>query len=241
MTTIGSEVRRAAPVGNRLVLIGAVLYLLEWVAIVAAQPPGPFGSGTRTADLVHSYATHAGGAAIAAAWFAVVLLGRVLVVAGLKASLRDSPRQLPLLDLALSAMALSVVMEIVAYSVVAGTARLAANGADPGVVVALDGAAHWVDLLIWGPVGVAVLACGLAMLRSRAFPPWLGWLAVVAGVAAIAGCLVYGTSDGSGSGAGDAVTSLAALCFWVWMLAVGIYLFRRAPAAEPAFAERPAG
>jgi len=232
-TAAPARTARGGPVGNRLALAGAVLYLLEWVAIIGAAPPGPFGPGTSHHSIYSSYATHAGGASFAAAWFAVVLVGRILFVAGVKASLRDRPRERPLLDLALGAMAVSVVLEIVAFAVVAGDARLAAGGAATGLVVGLDSAAFWVDLLIWGPVGVSVLATGVAMLRSGLFASWLSWLGALAGAAGIIACLVAGaTVDASGSGAADAATSLPALAMWVWMVVTGVVLWRRAPAAD---------
>jgi hypothetical protein len=232
-TAAPASTARGGPVGNRLALAGVVLYLLEWVAIIGSAPPGPFGPGTSHHSIYSDYASHAGRATLAAAWFAVVLVGRILFVSGVKASLRDRPRAGPLLDLALGAMAVSVVLEVVAYAVVAGTARLAASGAGTGLVVGLDSAAFWVDLLIWGPVGVSVLATGVAMLRSGLFASWLSWLGIVAGVAGIVGCLVAGaTVDASGSGAADAATSLPALAIWVWMVATGVVLWRRAAAAD---------
>ncbi len=227
-TEVGTT-RGAQPVGTRLALAGAVLYLLEWVAIVAAAPPGPLGPGTAAATITSDYAGHAGAAAVSAAWFAVVLVGRVLFVAGVKASLRDHPQQRPLLDLALGAMAISVVLEIAAYGIVAAAARLAADGGDPDLVAALDGGAFWLVLLIWGPIGISVLATGLAMLRSQLFAAWLSWLGMVAGAAGVVGCLVAGaTTDESGSAAAaPAVTTVAALGMWVWMLATGVVLFRQ--------------
>lgn len=223
-----SAARRDAPLGNRLALAGAVLYLLEWVAIIAASPPGPLGPGTGTAEVVDAYSEHAGAAAFSAAWFAVCLVGRVMYMAGLKASLRERPRELPLLDLAVAAMAISVALEIAAYSVAAGAARLAADGADDGLVVALDGAGYWLNLVLWGPLGVSVLASGAAMLRSRLFPSWLCWLALVAGLAALVGCVSTAVTAGEGgAGLSDAVTSVAALGMWVWMIVTGVQLWRR--------------
>jgi hypothetical protein len=220
--------RDNALVGNRFALAGAVLYLLEWVAIIAAAPPGPYGPATAASTILRNYTGHAGAAAISAAWFAVVLVGRILYVAGVKASLRKQPRQLPLLDLALGAMTVSVVLEIVAYGILAATARLASDGAGRELVQALDGSAYWVNVLIWGPIGVSVLATGIAMLRSRVFAGWLSWLGVVAGAAGIAGCIVAGAVAGrSGTGPADAVTSIAALGVWIWMIATGVVLFRR--------------
>jgi hypothetical protein len=222
--------RAAAADGNRLALIGAVLYLLEWVAIIGAAPPGPFGPGTSSHKILSEYTAHVGGAAFAAGWFAVVLTGRVLFVAGLKSSLRRWRRERPLLDFALGAMAISVVLEIAAYAIVAATARLAASGTAISTIVALDGTSYWLTLFIFGPVGVAILAGALAMLRSGAFPTWMTWVGMLGGVAGIAACLVAGAdTDTSTSSAADAISSVAAICLWVWMLAVGILLWRRRP------------
>jgi hypothetical protein len=223
-----STEREGALIGNRLTLAGAVIYLLEWVAIIAATPPGPFGPGSKRAETIAEYAGHAGGAAFAVGWFAVVLLGRVLFIAGLKAALRGRPRELPLLDLALGAMTVSVVLEIVTYSLVAATARLAADGATGDVVIALDDGAYWINLMIWGPIGVSVLAAGVAMLRSRLFRSWLCWLALVAGTAAVVASVLTGaTADRSGADLAEAVTSIAALGMWIWMIGTGVVVLRR--------------
>jgi hypothetical protein len=210
-------------------LAGAILYLLEWVDIIAASPPGPLGPGTGTADLVETYAQNAGAAALSAGWFAICLVGRVLFMAGLKASLRERPRELPLLDVAVAAMAISVALEIAAYSIAAGTARLAADGAEDGLVVALDGAGYWLNIALYGPLGVSVLAAGAAMLRSRLFPAWLCWVALVAGVAALVSCLLTGATAGEDGAAGlsDAAMSVAGLGMWLWMIVTGVRLWRR--------------
>jgi hypothetical protein len=215
-------------IGTRLALAGAVLYLLEWVAIIATSPPGPYGPGTATSELVSNYATHAGRAGAAAGWFAIVLLGRVLFVAAVRSSLRSEARLLPVLDLALGAMAVGVVLEVAAYVTDAATARLAADGAGAAVVSALDQTAYWTDLLIAGPTGVAVLATAAAMLRSRRYAGWLCWLGLVSGAAWLATSLIGGVTLGTGNGGGalDPVESLAALTLWVWMIATGVVLWR---------------
>lgn len=218
---------RGELVGNGLALTGAVVYLLEWVAIVGSSPPGPFGPAEHAGTVVHEYATHAGRAGVAAGWFAVVLLGRVLFVAGVAASLRGHPVLRPLLDTALVAMGVSVTLEVGAYALVAANARLAADGAAPSVVVGLDQAAYWVDTLLAGPVGVAVLLTAWAMVRSRAFVGWLGWLGLLSGVAWLLAAIVTGTAlDNDDANVLDAVTSVGALTVWVWMLATGFVLLR---------------
>lgn len=194
--------------------------------------PGPLGPGTGTKALVAVYSHHAGAAAVSAGWFAVCLSGRVLYLAGLKASLRARPRELPLMDFAVGAMAVSVTLEVAAYAVVAGAARLADAGADSGLVVALDAAGFWLDLLVFGPGGVALLAAGAAMLRSGLFPSWLSAVALVAGAAGTVGCVLSAaTAGGSASGIADAVGAVAAIGLWVWMVVTGVLLWRAAPRA----------
>jgi len=231
-----TAVRQRAPIGTRLALVGAVLYLLEWVAIIGASPPGPLGPGTTTKALMAAYSHHAGAAAVSAGWFAVCLSGRVLYMAAVRSSLRARTRELPLMDFAVAAMAISVALEVASYAVVAAAARLASTGADSGLVVALDAAAFWLDLIIFGPAGVSLLAAGAAMLRSRLFPSWLSVVALVAGAAGTIGCVVSaGTAGASASGLGDALSAVAALGMWIWMLVTGVLLWR---ASRPADEER---
>jgi hypothetical protein len=83
------------------------------------------------------------------------------------------------------------------------------------------------DLMIWA---VAVPLFGLAAVRTRAVPRWIGWLGVGVGL------------DGGWIGAFgivsttvEDVTAIGFLGFFVWMLAMGVALLRRprARAAEP--------
>ena len=55
-------------VGNRLVLVGAVLYLLEWVAIIAAGIGAPVGAAASTQDLLTAYVGHAQALGWPAGW-----------------------------------------------------------------------------------------------------------------------------------------------------------------------------
>jgi hypothetical protein len=222
-----TSVRQNAPIGNRLALIGAVVYLLEWVAILAASPPGPLDPGTAGSDVADAYSADARAAALSAAWFAVCLVGRVVFMVGLKASLQARPRELPLMDVAVAAMAVGVVLEVAAYAVVAGAARAAADGADAALVGALDGVGFWLNLTLFGPTGVSLLAAGAAMLRSHLFPRWLGWLAVLAGVAGGVACVLGAATVGqSTEGLSDAVIAVASLGMWILMLVTGVRLWR---------------
>jgi hypothetical protein len=83
------------------------------------------------------------------------------------------------------------------------------------------------DLMIWA---VAVPLFGLAAVRTRAVPRWIGWLGV--GVGLVGGWI---GAFGIVSTTVEDVTAIGFLGFFVWMLAVGVALLRRprAGAAEP--------
>ena len=109
-------------VGNRLVLTGAVLYLLEWVAIIGGGIAVPLGPGTAQREVVDAYSGHANSIGWASGWFSVVLIGRIIFVVGLRAGLVASGRPQPLLDVAVAAMTAGVVLEVVTYAMTTAAA-----------------------------------------------------------------------------------------------------------------------
>ena len=220
-------------VGNRLALAGAILYLLEWVAILGINSGNvPSAQGEKPADVFATYSHHEVGIAIGAAWFSLVLLGRILFVAGVRDGLGRSGSETLLADFALAAMAVSVGLEIAAYSVAAGAAQAAGHRADQSTVLGIDAAANWLNLTIIAPFGMSILFASIAMLRSRLFSTWLCWLGLVVGVV---GC-VYGLVRGPAFVDGGTIyqasqrLGLVVLGAWVWMIATGVVLFRAAPA-----------
>lgn len=217
-------------VGNRLMLIGAIVYLLEWVAIIPYAGKVLETSGMTAKQVAAQYAQDADGAAIMAGWFSVVLLGRIALAAGLRDAFRQSPRELHLMDFAMGAMVVSVVLEIAAFAFGAAAGWVADNGGDTAVVVALDAGGSLLYQLVFGPLGVFILVSGYAMLRSGLFPAWMCWLGLAAGTFATAGGVVSAVAfdDGTLLTAFELLTTVAALGFWIWMLATGIFLFRRA-------------
>lgn len=217
-------------VGNRLMLIGAIVYLLEWVAIIPYAGRVLETSGMTAKQVAAQYAQDADGAAIMAGWFSVVLLGRIALAAGLRDAFRQSPQELHLMDFAMGAMVVSVVLEIAAFAFGAAAGWVADTGGDVGVVVALDAGGSLLYQLVFGPLGVFILVSGYAMLRSRLFPAWMCWLGLVAGTLGTAGGVVSAAAFDAGTllTAFDLLTTVAALGFWIWMLATGIFLFRRA-------------
>jgi hypothetical protein len=109
---------RPAINGNRLVLAGAVLYLLEWAAIIPAGDSGPSDPGAAAGKVLGLYTAHQTSVAFLATWLSVVLIGRVLIILGIRAALRSVVADTTLVLFAAAAMTLSVVFEIVSESMV---------------------------------------------------------------------------------------------------------------------------
>jgi hypothetical protein len=218
--------------GTRLALLGTVLYLSEWLVIpfVADLPTDDLGDDATS--IAGAYADHGTELGFIAGYLSFALLGRILFIAALRDVLRDSGPWRALMDVALGAMAISVAVEIVQLGLTATAAWLAEAGTDPGPIVALDGAATVLFALVVAPVGAAVVASSLAMLKSGLLPRWLGWLGLIDGALVIAGGIV-GASGAGDSGAihdlADPLTGPPVVIFWLWMIATSVVLFRRAP------------
>lgn len=217
-------------VGNRLALAGAILYLLEWVGILAfniGDVPG--ARGTTSAAILTEYTQHAAGIAMLASWLSIVLLGRILFVAAIRDGLRRSTAGSVWVDFSLGAMVVSVMIEIAAYAVAGGAVQAAAH-ADQSAVIGLDAAANWRNLVIIGPFAVAVLTGSLGMLHSHLFPRWLCWLGLAGGAVLLVDGLILGPAFRGGGSLFQASQLLqsAVLFIWVWMIATGVVLFRAA-------------
>jgi hypothetical protein len=228
--------------GNRLALAGVAMYFLEWVGIAAFNLGNvPAGQGTSPAEILGQYTQHGPGIQLLAGWLSLVLLGRILFVAGIRDALRRSGADTLLADFAVIAMAVSVVLEVTAYAIAAGGTYAAASGADQSTIVGIDGTANFVNLILAAPIGVSVLSASVAMVRSRLFPAWLAWLGVAAGLAACVYGVIVGPAFAAGGTCGEALCtggsilpglaqaiSIALVAAWIWMIATGVVLFRAA-------------
>jgi len=214
--------------GNRLALAGAVLYFLEWVAILGfGAGTVPTDPGTSPKDIVAEYSGHATAIALAAGWYSLVLPGRILFVAGVRAALgRGSVSALT--TFAAATMAVSVVLEIGAFMLAGGAGYAATHGADQSTIVGLDAVSNWLDLAIWAPIGLSVLGLSLAMLQARTFWRWLCWLGVVAGLISCVHGVVAGPVFGIASlqDVTQAVSTVGVLGFWAWMLVTAVVVLR---------------
>jgi len=226
-------------VGNRLALVGAVLYFLEWVAILGfGAGTAPTDPGTSAKDIVAEYSQHSTAIALAAGWYSLVLPGRILFVAAVRDALRRSEARTLLADFALGAMTLSVALEISAFMVAAGAGHAATHGADQSTIVGLDAVGNWLDLALWAPVGLSVLGLSVAMLWSRAFWAWLCWLGVAAGLLACVHGVIAGAAFDNASvyGVADSASTAGVIGAWIWILVTAVVLFR-ARVQEPVGAD----
>jgi hypothetical protein len=220
-------------VGNRLALAGTILYLLEWAAIVFLAELPTDRLGDETATIASAYADEAQSQALAAGWFSIVLLGRVLFVVALRKACRDSGRESALLDLAVGAMIVSVAVEIASLSLPAAAAWVADNGGSADAIVALDAAASIMFLMVFAPIGISVLALAAVMLQPpHLFRRWLGWLGAAGGTLAIVGGLLAAAAlgdDGNFKDVGGTPSAIGVLFFWIWMVATSVVLWRASP------------
>ncbi|MGH2598880.1 MAG: DUF4386 family protein, partial [Dehalococcoidia bacterium] len=159
----------------------------------------------------------------------------------LTASLNRGPSW-ALARLGLAAIIAGVTMHIVDGTLSGVGLRLvaddwaAASGADQAAVLR-DGETLLAVLQgTWASVitfyhGLPFLLMGLAVLLSRRYPAWLGWIGVVGGAGSlIAGMAMFATDDA----VPDAFFVAGALVISVFMLVVGILLWDLAGQAAPA-------
>jgi hypothetical protein len=218
-------------VGNRIALVGAIMYFLEWVAIVAIPSVPTDKLGRDPGAIVAAYG-HPNAIGIAAGWFSVVLFGRVIFTIGLRDAFRGLRRERLFANIAVAAMALSVAIEAISFGITAAAAWVADAGGNQGAVVSLDAASEVVFQLVFGPIGVSVVAGSIAMIFSRLFPRWLGWVGVIGGsLLVVGGILGAGGLGASGTfhDVAGAFSSIPVPIVWIWMIATSIILFRATP------------
>lgn len=188
------ESSRRQLVGNRIALAGTALYFLEWVAIVLI-PSVPTDKLGRNPEAIVAAYDHPKAIGVAAGWFSVVLLGRIVFSIGLRDAFRGLRRERLFANIAVAAMALSVAIEVISFGMTAAAAWVADAGGDQSAVVTLDAASEVVFELVFGPIGVSVLVGSIAMVLSRLFPRWLGVGVVGGSMLVVGGILDVGASE----------------------------------------------
>ncbi|MBA3729061.1 MAG: DUF4386 family protein [Actinobacteria bacterium] len=80
--------------------------------------------------------------------------------------------------------------------------------------------------------GVTFILFGLAVALSDAYPRWLGWIVVMAGIGSIAAGSVQAFT-GEPSDASRVLTIIGPTVITLWMLGMGVLLLRRTRTTEP--------
>jgi len=86
--------------------------------------------------------------------------------------------------------------------------------------------------LVFGPIGVSVLAGSIAMILSRLFPRWLAWVGILGGsLLVVGGIVAVGGLGASGTfhDVAGALSSIPVPIVWVWMIGTSVVLFRATP------------
>ena len=162
-----------------------------------------------------------------AGWFSLVLMGRILIIIGLKNSLAASGRSHPIMDFAVVVMAISITFEVLAYTFFATASLLGAT--HPEGMVALEWTSGALNGLTVGSLRVSVFCSAWAMFRSELIPKALPILGMVAGIPlAVAALFIAPSLSNIGAG-----LTVGAPLFWIWMLWTGILLWKKAPKQVP--------
>ena len=223
------RLRRVGLVGNGWVLAGAVLYLMELPGIIWAGMSGvDFVPDASPSEVMTIYMGNENVARGLAGWFAVVLLGRILLFIGLRRALADSGRSHLLLDFAVAAAAVSVTLEIASYGL-AATASAPANAGNEALAVLVNQSAGGLGNMVGGGLGVAIVCATYVMWRSRLFSRPLILIGAISGIAIVVGQLSIAPSL---QPLAD-ILSYAPFLFWIWALWAGV-LCLRARTARPA-------
>ncbi|WP_110499510.1 hypothetical protein [Arthrobacter livingstonensis] len=212
-------------------MAGAVLYLMELLAIIWG---GIAGVGTSTvrgaalAEVLSTYAGHADVVYAMAGWFSVILLGRILLFIGLRQVLVDSGHRPPLLDFAVAAATVSVSIETASFGI-AATAAAPADAGNKPLAMLMDQAGAGLNLMIAGGLGVAIVCAVFVMWKSKLFSMPLVVLGAAAGIGITGAQLAVSPSLQPLF----EVLSYFPFLFWAWILWLGVVCLRAAPGLSP--------
>jgi hypothetical protein len=210
--------------------IGFVAALVAGYTI-APQPPKLSDSAARFADyFVHNQSSLLVGTVLAAGVGGVMLLWWL-------GSLRLFLRRRESDGGRLSAVAfggglVGLAILIQSLAIRAALAFGLSGTVDPSISKGLYSVAYTVDALNAFPIGALLVAASVSALRSGAFPKWLVWFGLLAGVARwVTGLdVVLKESVFGDEGAIGFVVFVIALA---WIVTASIVMIRRSPSAMP--------
>ena len=180
------------------------------------------------------------------AWVAIhltILVAILLVIGGLVglARLLDGGPGGPLTAIAIAAALVGGALATVSTSIDGFAMKplaldwAVASTADAAAMLGLAGAVEMVGFAVWSMAilvlfGGAFAGFGAALVQSRQFPAWLGWVAIVSGVGSAVAALLQIANTGELQAA-ETLFFASSVLATVWAFAVGVLVWRdgRAP------------
>ncbi len=218
-----------------MTLLGAIIFLFEMPVLIAFYREAPL-PGSTLAELAEYYAAHEAALGAGITILLLTIFGRLVHGAGLKSALRNIGEDHGLLDLAFGSLIGAVTLETMASSF--GRAALQMTTYEPESPLATAAALQASASAFMGGVVILnslwVALASWAVLRSGVFPKWMGRVGLVAGILYL--LTVYPPAFGFYEPirlAVDIVQVGSWLGMVVWMVATGIFLFRREPKPQP--------
>lgn len=209
-----------------MMLAGAILSLFEIVSMillgarnVTAQPE----IGSLPAALLPSFEGNETVLATVTGWLSLILIGRILMIIGLKNALANSGRTHPIMEFAVAMTIINVVLEVLTYALFATAAQLGARY--PEGMVVMSWAAGALDRLFLGALGVSILCSAWAALRSELFPKFLPILGMVGGVPVALSAMFMAPSL---TNIYEALL-IGSPVAMIWVIWTGILVWRKAP------------
>lgn len=205
-------------------LTGIGFAVLTVVAVFSNTAETPKASAS-VAKVISYYAVHRSEVETTAILFALAFLVLVLFAGALRSYLRRTPAAEGLASLVLAGGVMMATGALIGSGVEYGLAHNL-HSLSPAEAHTLNFLSQELFLPILGGAFVFAICSGLAILRGAALPKWLGWVAIVLGIAAI----IPPTS----------LPSLLGFAIWTIIVSVLMYMRLGAPAGTPAAVSQPA-
>jgi hypothetical protein len=205
---------------GRLAPLTGVLFAVLAVVGVFTGGETP-EANARPAKVIAYYATHRSEVETSSILFALAFLALVLFAGALRSYLRRTSAAEGLSSLVLAGGVMMAVGALTGTAVEYGLAHQLHN-LGPQVVQTLNVLSNELFLPVIGGAFVFAICSGLAILRGAALPKWLGWVAIVLGIAALI----------------PPASFPALLGFVIWSIVVSILMYLRTGA--PAGTNTPA-
>jgi hypothetical protein len=207
--------------------IGVVVVIIAAVSTIAnPQLTDPL---SRTTD---SYVTHSSKTFLNVTLFLLWALPVLIFVAGLRSILRRAEGESDILSMIAFGSAVATEGWVMLFGAVNATLALAAGRASPSEVKLLVALEYVVDQLTFLVLGIFVGAASLAILSTRAFPRWMGWIGAVSGALFVSSNVSMLDPAGPIGNAGS-LGMVGLLLLLIWAIAISVSLLRhRAVAAD---------